>query len=460
MISPYFNKKPFGLSLSKAICATRTSTGSALTVLGMLTLWGAAPAYAETVAITGGKVIISDGSAPIEGGTVIIRDGNIVAAGKDVAVPTGARLIDASGKWVTPGIFAGFTRLGLSEVDAVDGTNDTVASASPFSAAIDVTPAINNEVSAVAVNRSAGVTRAVVAPNSAASMFAGQGAIMDLGADRDAITAPRAFQFVVFGEDGAREAGGSRAAAHTFFRNALAEAREYQLSQRPFAARPHDAILTRPDMIALMPVIEGGMKLVVHAESAVDIRSVIALRTEYPKLDIVLVGASEGWRVAGDIAAAKMPVIASALNDLPATFEMLGATQSNIGRMKDAGVKVAIGMINDRDAHQLRYTTQYAGNLVSLQKVPGATGLSWDEAFAAISSVPADIMGIGDRHGSLKTGRAADVVIWDGDPLELYAAATTVMIDGVEQPLGNRQDRLRDRYRNPVEGDLPKAYDR
>ena len=153
-------------------------------------------------------------------------------------------------------------------------------------------------------------------------------------------------------------------------------------------------------------------------------------------------------------------MIASALNDLPASFEMLAATQSNIGRMKDAGVKVAIGMINDRDSHQLRYTTQYAGNLVSLQKVPGATGLSWDEAFATISSVPADIMGVGDRYGSLKAGRAGDVVIWDGDPLELYAAATTVFIDGVEQPLANRQDRLRDRYRNPVEGDLPKAYDR
>jgi imidazolonepropionase-like amidohydrolase len=420
----------------------------------------AAPAHAETIAITGGKVVIGDGSAPIDGGTVVIRDGSVVAAGKGVAVPADARTIDASGKWVTPGVFAGFTRLGLSEVDAVDGTNDTVANTSPFSAAIDVTPAINNEVSAVAVNRSAGVTRAIVAPSSAASMFAGQGAIMDLGADDTAITTARAFQFVVFGEAGAREAGGSRAAAHAFFRNALAEAREYQMSQRPFAARPHDALLKRPDMVALLPVIEGAVKLLVHAESATDIRSVIALRAEYPKLDIVIVGASEGWRVAREIAAAKIPVIASALNDLPATFEQLAATQSNIGRMHDAGVKVAIGMINDRDAHQLRYTTQYAGNLVSLQKVPGANGLTWDEAFAAISSAPAEIMGVGDRHGSLKAGRAADVVIWDGDPLELYAAPTTVMIDGIEQPMGNRQDRLRDRYRNPTEGSLPKAYDR
>jgi imidazolonepropionase-like amidohydrolase len=108
----------------------------------------------------------------------------------------------------------------------------------------------------------------------------------------------------------------------------------------------------------------------------------------------------------------------------------------------------------------LRYTTQYAGNIVSLQNVPGATGLTWDEAFAAISSVPAEIMGVGDRLGSLKAGRAADVVVWDGDPLELSSAATMVIIDGVEQPLGNRQNRLRDRYARPTEGDLPKAYDR
>jgi len=117
-------------------------------------------------------------------------------------------------------------------------------------------------------------------------------------------------------------------------------------------------------------------------------------------------------------------------------------------------------MINDRDSHQLRYTTQYAGNLVSLEKLPNATGLSWDEAFAAISSVPADIMGVGDRYGSLKSGKAADVVVWDGDPLELSSTPTAVIIDGVEQPLGNRQQRLRDRYARPTEGDLPKAYDR
>lgn len=416
----------------------------------------AAPAYAETIAITGGKVIIGDGSAPIEGGTVVIRDGNIVAAGKGIAVPADARTIDASGKWVTPGIFAGFSRIGLAEVDAVNGTNDKSGGKSGFSAAIDIAPAIDPFRSPIAVNRSAGVTRAVVAPESASSIFAGQGAIADLGADSEPVSKAKAFQFVEFGEAGAGNSGGSRAGNHLHFRAMLREAQAHAAGNDSF----DDDFLKIEDARALQLVLRGETRLLVRVEGANDMLRLLELKRDYPAIKMVFVGASEGWRVAEKLASAGVPVIASALNDLPATFEMLGATQSNIGRMKDAGVKVAIGMIDDRDSHQLRYTPQYAGNLVSLQKVPGATGLSWDEAFATISSVPADIMGVGDRYGSLKAGRAADVVLWDGDPLELYAGVTKIFIDGVEQPLGNRQDRLRDRYRNPVEGDLPKAYDR
>lgn len=415
-----------------------------------------APVSAETIAITGGRVIIGDGSAPIDGGTVVIRDGNVVAAGVGVAVPAGARTIDASGKWVTPGVFAGFTRLGLAEVDAVNGTNDKSGGRSGFSAAIDIAPAIDPFRSPFAVNRSAGVTRAVVAPEAADSIFAGQGAIADLGADSDAVTKPRAFQFAVFGEEGASNAGGSRAGTHLHFRAMLREAQDYAAGRGNF----DDELLKAEDAKALLSVLRGETRLLIHVEGANDILRLLELRREFPAIKMVFVGASEGWRVAPQIASAGVPVIASALNDLPATFEMLGATQSNIGRMKAAGVKVAIGMINDRDSHQLRYTTQYAGNLVSLQRVPRATGLSWDDAFAAISSVPADIMGVGDRFGSLKAGKVADVVVWDGDPLELSSAATTVIIDGIEQPLGNRQMRLRDRYARPTEGNLPKAYDR
>ncbi|HEX4874345.1 MAG TPA: amidohydrolase family protein [Sphingorhabdus sp.] len=415
----------------------------------------ASPASAETIAITGGKLVIGDGSAPIEGGTVVIRDGNVVAAGAGVAIPANARTIDASGKWVTPGVFAGFSRLGLSEVDAVNGTNDKSGGKSGFSAAIDVAPAIDPFRSPIAVNRSAGVTRAVVAPEAAGNIFAGQGAVMDLGSDSDAVTKARVFQFVELGENGAAAAGGSRSSSHLLFRAMLREAQDYATGRNAF----DDELLRAEDAKALQAVLRGEQRLLVRVEAANDILRVLELKRDYPAIKMVLVGVSEGWRVADRIAAAGVPVIASALNDLPATFELLGATQSNIGRMKDAGVKVSIGMIDDRDSHQLRYTTQYAGNLVSLQKVPRATGLSWDEAFAAISSGPAEAIGMGDQLGSLKVGRVGDVVVWDGDPLELSSAPVAVFVDGVEQPLGNRQNRLRDRYRTPQEGSLPKAYE-
>jgi imidazolonepropionase-like amidohydrolase len=459
-------------------------------VLGLALGLLASSAFAQTVAITGGTVAIGDGSAPIEGGTVVIRDGRVVAAGSGVAVPAGAQTVDATGKWVTPGIVAGFSRVGLVEVDAVDPSNDSVANGSPFSAAIDIAPAINPRAAAISVNRSSGVTRAIVAPATGKSIFAGQGAVIDLGEDMDAVMRARAFQFVEFGEQGAAEAGGSRAAAHTLFRNALREARDLgrtgiaggaAAERRGTAAqqqdlpleevpnnrlltsavdRPQDVLLTRFDAAALVPVLQGRQLLLVHAERASDILAVLALKREFPSLRLVLVGAGEGWTVADRIAAAGVPVIANALSDLPASFEQLAATQSNIGRMRSAGVDVGIGMINDDEARQVRVSTQYAGNLVALGKVPGAAGLSWGEAFAAITSRPAEAIGLGGEIGSLRPGRRADVVIWSGDPLELSSGVETVLIDGVQQSLDNRQTKLRDRYRTLPETSLPKAYER
>jgi imidazolonepropionase-like amidohydrolase len=437
-------------TVTRALLSTAAATAALL----------ATPLAAQTIAITGGKVVVGDGSAPIEGGTVVLRDGKVVAAGSGVAIPAGAQIVDATGRWVTPGVFAGFSRLGLIEVEAVRETDDSSANTGDFSAAIDVVPAINAKVTPIAVNRAAGVTRAVVAPSAPASIFAGMGALIDLGDDYNAVTKARAFQFVELGETGSSKAGGSRASAFLEFRNGLIEARALASGQRGVAAHPHDALLNRQDAAALVPVVNGDMRLLVHVERAADILNVLKLREEFSALKLVLVGVSEGWMVANQIATAGVPVIASALNDLPSDFEKTAATQSNIGRMKRAGVTVAIGMINDSDAHKLHYSPQYAGNLVALQRVPGATGLTWDQAFAAISSGPAQAMGVDAMLGSLKPGRQGDVVIWDGDPLELSSAPVAVMIDGVQQPLDNRQARLRDRYRTPQEGTLPKAYER
>ncbi|CAM3232910.1 Amidohydrolase family protein [Sphingomonas antarctica] len=416
----------------------------------------AAPLHAETVAITGATIATGEEVAPSQG-NVVIRDGRVVGIG-NVAVPAGARIIDGTGKWVSPGIVAGFTRLGLVGVDAVDETNDASARTSPFSASLDVSTAINPRVPAIAVSRAAGVTRAIVAPEAASAMFAGQGALIDTASRTDIVDKARAFQFVEFGENGARRAGGSRTAAQAWFRNALEQARSFARNPASYDGNSKDALLNRSDAAALVPVIEGRQPLYVHVESGPDILQMLSLKREFRALKLVLVGVSEGWTVAREIAAAGVPVIASPTNDLPASFEALAATQSNVGRLRAAGVEVAIGMIDDDDARQAQLSMQRAGNLVALSKVPGATGLNWGQAFATITSVPARIAGMTDV-GTLKPG-ARDVVMWSGDPLELSTLAERVWIDGVEQPMETRQSRLLKRYLTPQEGAMPKAYDR
>jgi imidazolonepropionase-like amidohydrolase len=448
----------------------------------------ALPASAQTIAITGGTVALGDGSEPIPDGVVIIRNGRIAAAGLNVGIPQGAQMVDARGKWVTPGIVAGFSRLGLTEIDlGGDGTTDDKANGGPFGAAIDVAPVVNPNSSTIPVNRADGITRAVVAPNVAKSIFAGQGAVIDLGADMEPITRARLFQFVEFGETGADTAGGSRASAYVLFRNALKEASELRRyapsisSARqpggeidrpivrnpnesreygPDARRSEDVLMTRFDAAALVPVLQGRQYLLIHVERARDILNVLDLKRDYPALKIVLVGASEGWLVADKIAAARVPVIASAVNDLPSSFEQLAATQSNVGRMREAGVEVSIGMIDDNDTRYLFNERQYAGNLVALGNVPGASGVRWGEALAMITSRPAEALGLGSDLGSLAPGRRADVVIWSGDPLQVSSNAETVFIDGVQQPLDSRQTKLRERYKDLSRDVLPEAYRR
>ncbi len=364
-------------------------------------------ANAQDFAITNATVATGDGSEATPASTVVVRGGRVVAAGPNVSVPAGIQSIDGTGQWVTPGIFAAMTDLGLWDVGAVGESNDTRAGSSPFGAALDVATSINPSSQHIAVSRAGGVTRASVTSSPTSSIFGGQGAVIDMGADADAVVRPRAFQFVALGERGARIAGGSRTSSEALLRNALREARDLGTSMGmdmsggggsgsvairggpsspapvttgddlPYdfrlspdgGARGSDVLLSRFDAAALVPVVIGEQPLYVHVERAADIRSVLALRDEFPRLDLVLVGVSEGWLAATDIAAAGVPVIADALDDLPSSFEQLAATQSNVGRMVAAGVRVAIGGLTD--VEQPRNSPQYAGNLVALQQDTG-----------------------------------------------------------------------------------------
>jgi imidazolonepropionase-like amidohydrolase len=412
-------------------------------------------ALADTTAIVGGTVAIGDGSAPIPNGAVIIRDGRIVAAGADAKVPAGATVVDAKGKWVTAGIIAPFTQLGIGSFSYVAELNDATAAESPFSAALDVATALNADAAPIQVTRAEGITRAVVVPSAGKTIFGGQGAVIDLSQRTDVITRPRAFQYVELGAEADRLAGGSRPAAYAYFHEALAEAREYEHPAESKVAPSWRDVLTRADAAALVPVLEGRQPLLVHVNRASDILHVLALRQRYPNLRLILLGAREGWRVAAEIAAAHVPVIAS-VGDLPDNFDALASTESNIGRMVRAGVTVAVSI---QSVYLEAYTRELASGLVAINKEPGATGLDWGRAFATITSKPAEVFGLGGEIGSLRPGRHADVVIWDGDPLEVASAPVAVYIDGLPQSLDNHLTKLRDRYRRLPAGALPKSYE-
>ena len=424
------------------------------TLLASAAIALSAPATAQSFVVTNATVAAGDGSEPIESGYVVVENGKVAAIGSGTPA-SNLPAIDANGAWVTPGIFATVTSLGLWDVGAVSESNDTRAGGAPFSAALDVAPVINPSSQHILVHRASGITRAATVTLPSSSIFGGQGAVIDLGADPDAVTQARAFQVVALGEYGGRIAGGSRVATHTLLRAALREASANRTATSA-DIRSDDVLLTRFDAAALAPVARGEQPLYVYVERASDIRSTLALKREFPKLDLVLVGASEGWLVANEIAAAGVPVIADGLDDLPANFEELAATQSNIGRMVKAGVRVAL---NAAAMENPRNLNQYAGNLVALTRVPGADGLSWGQAFAAITSVPASISGMGGKAGVLAPGAMGDLVIWDGDPLEVGSMPVRVYIDGIEQPLDSHQSRLRERYRDLDTSDQPKGYD-
>jgi len=415
------------------------------TALGLL----AASASAQDIAIVGGTVHTMGPEGVIENGTVLIEDGEISAVGSDIRLPSGIERIDASGKVVTPGLVAALTSLGLVEVGAVGSSRDSSLDAedSPFHAAFDVSYGINPDATAIPITRIEGVTRALVAPGRGESIFGGMGAAIHLGEGMDIVTHSKLFQVAFQGEAGSGVAGGARGAAMVTLREALADARRYAETDEPdeFEGR----ILSALDAEALGPVIRGEVKLAVVADRASDLMQLVRLSREMPELELVALGAAEGWRVADALAEADIPVLVDPFANLPGSFESVAATHANAARLAAAGVTVAIGS-GGSPAGQPRLIPQLAGNAV-------AAGMDRSAALAAITINPARAFGIADEAGSLEEGKAGDVVVWPGDPLELSSAPEHVVIGGEEIELVSRQTKLRDRYLE-LGGDWPPAY--
>lgn len=420
----------------------------------------AAPALAAPIAITGAAAHTARGEEVIQNATIIIDNGRITAIGAGLPVPAGARVIDAKGKPVTPGIISAAGEIGLTEVGGVRETNDGGARQSPFSAALDMAGAINPASLHIPIYRMAGITRAAAVPDAGGGVFGGQGALVSLAASGPTVTRARAFQYLEMGENGARLAGGSRPAAFAELTNLLDSAK--RLAANPAASvggEDSGSLANRRDVEALLPVLSGVQPLLVHAERASDIVEVLKLKTRYPALRPVLVGAREAWLVAAQIARAGVPVITHSLYDLPDDFESLAASRNNLGHLQAAGVTVVLGPLGGIGGTTPVNLPSYAGNAVAQGTIPGGKGLTRGQALASITANPARVFGMADT-GTLEVGKRADVVLWDGDPLELTSTPTAVWIDGAAQPMTSRQTELAQRYKALGRTDLPLQYPR
>ncbi|MFN7270824.1 MAG: amidohydrolase family protein [Gammaproteobacteria bacterium] len=371
------------------------------------------------------------GAAPSPGTDVLMQGGRIAAIGKGLAAPAGARVVDAKGRPVTPGVFGGLTRIGLEEIGLDSANGDHSQRLGQMRPEFDVTQAWNPDAQSLVVHRMNGVTFTVLTPGSAAggSIVAGQGAPASL-VGREAL-APRAM-FIDLGGDANDLSGGSRAAQFMLLRQALVEARA------PNLVMVHDERLLSPSgRQVLLEFLKGGGIFVFDVDRAVDIRRAVEF-AQQEKMRVVIRGGAEAWRIAPELAAARIPVIIDPLENLPSSFDAVGATMHNAARLHAAGVTVVISM-RSPDIDDAGKTRQAAGNAV-------AHGLPWAVAFAAITRVPAEIFGVGDRFGTLATGRVADLVLWSGDPLEVSSVAELVVADGQVQSGVSRHTLLRDRY--------------
>jgi imidazolonepropionase-like amidohydrolase len=415
---------------------------SRLAVVFGLTATLAMPVGAQTIAITGGKVYPVSGP-PIENGTVIISNGKIIAVGANIAIPAGAQRIDATGKIVTPGFVNSSTQLGVQEVSQVNDTRDMSARGKDnVAAAFTVWEGLNPNSVMLAPARKEGVTSFVVMPTG--GLVAGQAALVDVipGTTTDMIIrAPVA----MVAEVGDPQSAGvnSRGELIVKLRELLDDTRFFQTHRdafdraqtRPFAA-------SRLDLQAMIPVIEGRLPLLITVDRASDIDAAMRLARDY-NVKLMIGGGAEAWMMADKLAAARIPVLTGAMNNIPAGFAALGQRQENAGLLRKAGVQVAlIGNAGggDEEAFNVRNLKQEAGNAV-------AYGMTWDDALRAVTLAPAEMFGVADRVGSLQTGREGNVVVWSGDPFEFTTRVEHVFVRGREYTDNTRQDMLMQRYK-------------
>src|SRR5436190_2218085 len=371
--------------------------------LALIVALTASAALSQTIAITNGKVYPVSGP-PINNGTVLIRDGMIVAVGGQVSIPAGAQTIDATGKVVTPGLINSITELGVIEIDQVRNTSDVSAKGNNnIAASFHVWDGLNPASALFAPARNEGVTSAVVVPEG--GLVSGQAAVIDLVSGPRAEMIRRTAVAMIAQVDNANNAGTSaRGELVGKLRTLLDDVAFYSTHRNDFErAATRTLSASKSDLEALIPVVEGKMLLMVEANRMDEIDAALALARDY-RLKLAIAGGAEAWLCADRLAAAHVPVLTGAMDNIPESFATLNQRQENAALLRKAGVQVVIVASSGSDVsrYNARNIKYEAGNAV-------AYGMSYDDALRALTLTPAELFGLSDHIGSLQAGREANV---------------------------------------------------
>ena len=390
--------------------------------------------YAQTNA-----TVVTVTKGRLENATVIIRNGKIEAVGVGLQVPAGAQVIDCKGLFVYPGMIDSGTRLGLEEVGSISVTmdSDEIGELTPE---MDALTAVNPNSVLIPVTRVSGVTSVITTPTG--GLFPGTAAMINLhGYTPEQMFGGFKAVVINFPSSGRRGRWDRRSDEDVKKDSDKALKRLNDTWARVKAYAAIDSATMgkadyNPELAALVPVYKGKMKAMIEANKSDDILAALKW-IESNKIDAILTGVSEGWRVADSIAAAGVPVITGPVLSVPTRdSDPYDIAYKNAGLMQKAGVKVALRTNESENARNLPFNAGFAA----------AYGMGTEEALKAVTIVPAEIMGVADQVGSIEPGKRANLFVSDGDPFEPSTQLKHLFIDGWNVPLESRQTLLYDEF--------------